>query len=252
MLLAVDIGNTTTKLGFFDQEELKKRLVIPTPKEKSTRELYKSFNKENPSFSNVIISSVVPEINSTFRKFFNDSFAKEPVFVDYNLNLDISLKYNPPESLGTDRLINAFSALEKYQKTCIICDFGTATTIDAVSENRVFLGGVIVPGISILPDALSTKTSKLPKVEISTTTKVIGNSTSECIQSGIFHGYIGLVESLISKMKQELNEEAFVVATGGWASFIKENTDLIESLDENLTLEGLYRIFKKTLCCSFK
>ncbi|MCS6874499.1 MAG: type III pantothenate kinase [Pyrinomonadaceae bacterium] len=247
MLLAVDVGNTATKLALFSENKLSERFIIPTLKGKTAEELYETFNEKNIRFSDVIVCSVVPEIDSILQKLFKHFFGKDPIFVDHNTELDISINYNPPESLGADRLINAFSVLEKYGETSIICDFGTATTVDLVTKDREFLGGVIVPGIGTLSDALSIKTSKLPKVEIRKPEKLLGNSTSECIQAGIFHGYLGMIERLIVNMQSEIKEKALVITTGGWANLIAENLDLIEIVDENLTLEGLNLFFTRLI-----
>ncbi len=243
MLLAIDIGNTATKLAIFDDGKLTQRITIPTLKGKTAEELYEDLNQEKLIFSDAIVCSVVPEVEPTFRRLLTEFFGKEPIFVDNKMVSNISINYEPPESLGSDRLVNASSATSKYGAPCIVCDFGTATTIDVINSNKEFLGGVIVPGINILSEALFIKTAKLPNVEVRNTGKIIENSTIKCIQSGIFHGYLGLVEKIISKMKEEMNEEPTVVATGGWAKLIAENLEIIEHLDENLTLEGLNQIF---------
>jgi type III pantothenate kinase len=141
--------------------------------------------------------------------------------------------------------VNAFAAAEKYGGPCIVCSFGTATTIDVVNSDREFIGGIIAPGMGLMAEALHLKTSKLPRVEIQRPESVIGNSTVASIQSGIYYGYIGLVEGIIPRMTGELGETATVIATGGYASMIASETDAIDTVDENLTLEGLRLIHKR-------
>jgi type III pantothenate kinase len=158
----------------------------------------------------------------------------------------LKILYESPKDIGADRLVDAFAAVEKYGKPCIVCDFGTATTIDVVNERSEYLGGIITPGLSVLADTLFQKTSKLPKVEVKKPEKVIGNSTVTSIQSGIYHGYIGLVDGILQKMINELGEKPQIIATGGLAALIAENSDLITIVDETLMLEGLRLIYKKT------
>ncbi|MGQ0543286.1 MAG: type III pantothenate kinase, partial [Blastocatellia bacterium] len=151
----------------------------------------------------------------------------------------LTIKYDPITSVGTDRLINAFAAVTKYGKPIIACSFGTATTIDAVNENCEFLGGIIAPGMATLAESLHLKTAKLPRVEIAKPKQVIGSSTESSIMSGIFYGYVGLVEGLISRLGVELGDKAKVIATGGFARLIAPEVHAISIVDENLTLDGL-------------
>ncbi len=243
MLLAVDIGNTATKLATFQDGKIKNRSIIPTLKGKTPEELHETLTQENLVFSDVIICSVVPEVDPTFRALFTNFFGKEPIFIDHKIVLDISINYNPPESLGADRLVNAVAASRIYGTPCIICDFGTATTIDVVNSQNEFLGGIIIPGINTLSDALSIKASKLPKVEIKKPPKLLGNTTIECIQAGIFFGYVGSIEKILVNIKSELKENPKVIATGGWARLISEELNIFDAHNENLTLEGLQILF---------
>jgi type III pantothenate kinase len=246
MLLAIDIGNSSTKLGAFENETLVKRLIIPTIRSKTADEIHASFEAQlDRQFSAIVISSVVPELNDAFRILGEKYFNQTPFFVDNLLDFGLEIKYFPPENLGIDRLVAAFAATRKYSAPVIVCDFGTATTIDAVNSNEEYLGGIITPGINTLSEALFIKTSKLPRVEIRKPETVIGNSTVGSIQSGIFYGYVGLTEGILKRMIDELGEKPKVVATGGFASLIAENCDLIETVDENLMLDGLRIIHKK-------
>jgi type III pantothenate kinase len=244
MILTIDIGNTLTKCGFFEGENLVERLIFPTVKSADAEQINLQF-KTTGKISAVVISSVVPEIQSAYTEFFGKNFGIEPVFVNNRFNFGLKIKYEPPENLGVDRIVDTFAAAVKYGAPCIVCDFGTATTIDAVNSSREYLGGIIAPGMKTLADALFLKTSKLPLVEIAKPEKVIGNSTVRSIQSGVFFGYLGLVENILRKMSGELNESARVVATGGFANLIAENVSLIEIVDENLMLDGLRLIYEK-------
>jgi type III pantothenate kinase len=246
MLLAIDIGNSSTKLGAFENEKLVQRLIIPTIRSKTSDQIHASVEAElNRQFSAIVISSVVPELNDSFRELGEKYFNQTPFFVDNRLDFGLEIRYFPPENLGIDRLVAAFAAASKYGAPVIVCDFGTATTIDVVSSKNEYLGGIITPGISTLSEALFIKTSKLPRVEIRKPETVIGNSTVGSIQAGIFYGYVGLTEGIVSRMISELGEKPKIVATGGFASLLAENCDLIETVDENLMLDGLRLIHEK-------
>ena len=246
MLLAIDIGNSSTKLGAFDHENLVKRLTIPTIRGKNAGEIYASIRDEiTEQFSAIVVSSVVPELNDAFRNLGEEYFHRTTLFVDNGLDFGLEIKYFPPENLGVDRIVAAFAAVEKYGAPLIVCDFGTATTIDAVNAGRQYLGGIITPGINTLGEALFLKTSKLPRVEIRKPATVIGNSTAHAIQSGIFYGYVGLTEGILRRMTEELGEAPRTIATGGFAHLIAENCTLIEIVDENLILDGLRSIHEK-------
>jgi type III pantothenate kinase len=249
MLLAIDIGNSSTKFGVFDQEKLVKRLLIPTIRSKTADDIYASVREEeeiNQAISGVVISSVVPELHESFREFGEKYFNQTPFFVNSRADFGLEIKYFPPEHLGVDRIVAAFAAKEKYGLPVIVCDFGTATTIDAVNSRNEYLGGIITPGINTLSEALFIKTSKLPRVEIRKPESVIGNSTVHSIQAGVFFGYIGLTEGILRRMIAELGEKPKVVATGGFAALIAEDCQLIEIVDENLMLDGLRLIYERT------
>lgn len=244
MLLTIDIGNTLTKFGLFKDDILFERVTIPTIRTADAETISQSVKFTQP-VSAVIISSVVPELADAYREFSRKRFNPEPLFADNTLDYGLTIKYNPPENLGVDRIIAAFAAVRKYGQPCIICDFGTATTIDAVNSKSEYLGGIIAPGIKTLADSLFLKTSKLPQVEIKKPASVIGNSTVGAIQSGVFYGYLGLVENILQKMIGELGETPRIIATGGFAKLIAQETALIEIVDENLMLDGLRLIYEK-------
>lgn len=247
MFLAVDIGNSTTKFGVFENKNLAARFTIPTPREQSAAEIIGLIKEKiSPPLSAIFVSSVVPETNDAFQNLFEKYFFVEPVFVDYTFDFNLKIKYNPPSALGIDRLIAAFATVEKYGKPAIVCDFGTAATIDTVNRSGEFLGGIIAPGINLLSDALFQKTSKLPRVEIEKPESVFGNSTTQSIQSGIYFGYIGLVDGIVRRMIDELKEKPKIIATGGFARIIAESSELIKTIDENLMFEGLRLVYEKS------
>jgi type III pantothenate kinase len=226
MLLAIDIGNTNTAFGVFDSEKLITHFKVPTLRDKNHGEIIYSIREKISSpVSAIIISSVVPELNDAFQKLSEKFYRLKPIFVDHNFDFNLKIKYNPPSSIGSDRLVAAFAAIAKYGKSCIVCDFGTATTIDAVNSNSEYLGGIIAPGMNVLANALYQTTSKLPKVAIKKPESVFGNSTIHSIQSGTYFGYIGLVDGIIQRMIDELREKPKVIATGGLVYLIAESSN---------------------------
>lgn len=248
MILAIDIGNTTATFGLFEGGEFFSKFVIPTNREQTSDELHSSVLKDlKPGITNVIVSSVVPELENSIREFSVKFIGTVPVFVDHTFDFGFSIKYFPPESCGADRLVAAFAASVKYGKPCIVCDLGTATTIEVVNSKNEYTGGVIVPGIKTLADSLFEKTSKLPKVEIKKPAAVIGNTTINSIRSGVFYGYIGLIDGLIDRIVTEMNETPVIIATGGYSGIIAESSAFIEIVDRDLILEGLLMIQQNLL-----
>jgi type III pantothenate kinase len=252
MLLAIDIGNTNTSLGVYTGENLIEQWRLATVRNRASdeigilvRQMFSVSEINYKKISAVIVSSVVPQLNSAFQKSFEKYFEKEAIFVDSTFDFGLKIRYNPPSSVGVDRIVAASAAVHKYGKPCIVCDFGTATTIDAVNSSGEYLGGTITPGMRVFADALFEKTSKLPKVEIKKVETVIGASTVGSIQSGTYFGYAGLVEGIISRMIKELGEKPKVIATGGLAVLIAKSCELIETVDETLLLEGLRLVYKK-------
>ncbi len=246
MLLAIDIGNSSTKFGVFDDENLVQQFSVPTVRTNSANEIYDLIQPIiSGQISFVVISSVVAELENSYRELSEKLLNVKVLFVDSQFDSGLKINYFPPKNLGVDRLVAAFAAVEKYGKPVIVCDFGTAATVDAVNSKKEFLGGIIAPGISILADTLFQNTSKLPKVEIKKPESIFGNSTITSIQSGIFYGYIGLVDGILRKMLDELGELPKIIATGGFASLIAEDSPLIEIVDDKLMLDGLHFIYKK-------
>ncbi len=252
MLLAIDIGNTNTSLGVYDGENLIAHWRIATLRNRTSdeigvlvRQMFFVSGIDYKKVSAVIVSSVVPQLNSAFRKMSEKYFGLDAIVLDSTFDFGLKIKYNPPSSVGIDRVVAASAAVQKYGKPCVVCDFGTATTIDAVNSAGEYLGGTIAPGMNVLADALFEKTSKLPKVEIKKVETIIGNSTVHSIQAGIYFGYAGLVDGIIQRMIPELGEKPKVVATGGLAVFVTESCELIEIVDETLMIEGLRIVYEK-------
>ena len=246
MILTIDIGNTTTKFGVFENGTIIKRHLIPTIRSKTADEIFESLGNElNFNFTGAIVSSVVPELNLPTKELIENNLNSSVFFVENDFDFGFDIRYDTPENVGIDRLIAAYAAVQKYGKPCIICDFGTATTIDVVNKRNEYLGGIITPGMNLLADVLYQRTSKLPKIELRKPPKVIGDSTITAMQSGVYYGYIGLVDGIIKQMSAELGAKPKVIATGGLVKIIAETSKAIKVVDEDLILEGLYLIFTK-------
>jgi type III pantothenate kinase len=240
MLLAVDIGNTNIKFGVYNGDLLLAKLSIPTIRDITPEALAKVVGAKLPAgVKSALVSSVVPEVNAAIWNFIQVHYGVVAVFVENTFNLGLKINYQPIEDVGADRLINAFSAVEKYGAPCIVCSFGTALTIDVVDANRTLIGGLIAPGMDTLSAALKTTTSKLPEVAIEKPATVIQNTTVGSIQSGIVYGYFGLVTELLTRVKAEVGGEPKIIATGGFAKLIAENTEQIDVINYNLLLDGL-------------
>lgn len=252
MLLAVDVGNTNIVLGLFKDEELIMNWRISTDKSKSADELGMlidqlfSYNNYNLSMvSDVIISSVVPSIMYSLQHMAHKYCDCEAIVIGPGIKTGMNVKYDNPKQVGADRIVNAVAGFKKYGGPLIIVDFGTATTFCAVNEKFEYLGGTIAPGIIISNDALYQKAAKLTKVELVKPDRVICKNTNESIQAGVLLGYVGLVEYIVKRMKKELKApHAKVIATGGLATMVSEETDCIDEIDRWLTLEGLLYIYQ--------
>ncbi|MFM9905551.1 MAG: type III pantothenate kinase [Pyrinomonadaceae bacterium] len=240
MLLAVDIGNSSIKFGVFDGETLHSKFSIATQRGSTADQLREAVeNRLEFPISSAIMCSVVPKLEAPLRTFLKTSYAVDPFIVKNNLDFGLKIHYQPLEAAGTDRIVNCFAAAEKYGVPCIVCSFGTATTIDVVDDAREMLGGLIAVGLFASAKALHQQTAQLPEVEIREPESVIGHTTETSIQSGIFYSQIGLVESVVARFKNQIGDNLKVIATGGFASMIAKNTDVIDVVDENLLLDGL-------------
>ena len=252
MILAIDIGNTNVVMGVYNEDILVKDWRFSSDRSKTSDEygmLLKSLffygGIDIKEINGVIISSVVPQVNIAFEGMCHEYFGIEPLMVGPGMRTGLSIKYENPKEVGADRIVNAVAAYTMYQRSCIIVDFGTATTFCAISHRGEYLGGAISPGIVISSEALFQKASKLPRVEFRKPDKVIGKNTVVSIQSGLVYGYEGLVDSIVRRMKEEMEGVPFVIATGGLAKLIGEASETIEKVDPYLTLTGLRILYER-------
>jgi type III pantothenate kinase len=252
MLLVIDAGNSNLTLGVFNGSELLAQWRLLTDRDKTARqygleikELFESENVEVKNIEGISIASVVPQLDDALAEIAANDFGVKPLFVDHTTNTGLKILYDTPSELGADRIVDASAALARYGSPCIVVDFGTATTFNAVNEAHEYLGGVIAPGLQISAEALFSRAAKLPRVEIKRPQKVIGTSTRGAIQSGLYHGHIGLVDGVLEKMMIEMGSRPRVIATGGLAPVIASATEFIETIDETLTLDGLRLIYER-------
>ena len=250
MLLVIDAGNTNITLGVFAGEDLIAQWRMVTDHDKGgaeyAAELRNLLGSAKVDIDAVVIASVVPPLDQTLIRMVQDCFQLTPLVVDHTVDTGLKILYEPPADVGADRIVDAVAAVTKYGAPCIVVDFGTATTFNAVNTAREYLGGVIAPGILISAEALFLRAAKLPRVEIKQPGKVIGSSTVGAMQSGIYHGYAGLVDGVLEKMIAEMNTKPRVIATGGLAPLIASASRFIEKVDSTLTLDGLRLVYERT------
>jgi type III pantothenate kinase len=256
VILVLDVGNTNIVLGVFKNKELLVEWRLSTDANKTADEygiqvmqLFYETHIKTEHIKGVIISSVVPNIMNSLEHMIRKYFDLIPMIVGPGIKTGINVKYDNPKEVGADRIVNAVSAHEIYQRSLILIDFGTATTFCAISRDANYLGGTICPGIKIASEALFERAAKLPRVELLKPDTVICKNTVASMQSGIIYGYIGQVDYIVNKMKNEMidmgEEEPFVVATGGLSKLIMEDSEAIDEFHPNLTLEGLRMIYEK-------
>ena len=246
MLLAIDLGNTNTVFGVYDTgDKLVMHWRLSTQKERTVdeygillRNLFSLEKIDAKKIRRVIIASVVPPLDPVLNDMVSAYFSVKPIFVTHE-NAGIPVLYDDPREVGADRIVDAVAVVEKYGKPAIVVDFGTATTFDAITSAGEYRGGVIAPGIVISAEALYEHAAKLPRIEIRKPANVIGSSTVASMQSGLFYGYVALVDGILTRMKKELGSKTRVIGTGGQATFISQETQLIDTVDPNLTLDGL-------------
>ncbi|MEA4853291.1 MAG: type III pantothenate kinase [Christensenella sp.] len=251
MIFVMDVGNTNIKCGMFEDNMLIHSFRMATDIEATSDEFgirmvdFFNYLHRNPRDTDgMIISSVIPSINYTLEHMAREYFKKRPMFVGPGVKTGINIKYDNPKELGTDRIVNAVAAYELFGGPVITIDFGTATSFGAVSAKGDFLGGAICPGIKIASEALTVNASKLPRIELNRPEKMINKSTVTSMQAGIIYGYVGQVQYIVGKMKEEMGG-AKVVATGGFSELIAQESDCIDEIIPTLTLIGLNKIYMK-------
>lgn len=251
MLLAIDIGNTNVVIGVFDREKLAANWRVGTNSQITSdeyamifKDLFNFGGLEFKQVRGVIISTVVPPILPVMTEMSKKYFHLDPMIVTHEIKTGITIQYDNPKELGADRIVNAAAAYRFYGGPLIIVDFGTATTFCAVTKEGAYLGGAITPGLKISAEALFQRASKLPRFEFVKPPHVIGGDTISAMQAGIIYGYAGLVDGIVRRMKKELSPAARVVATGGLSELIAPETETIEEIRPQLTLEGLRLLYE--------
>lgn len=253
MLIVMDVGNTNTVIGVYQGDRLVSDWRIRTEKEATVdelgmllRNLFQSQGLALENGADLIISCVVPPMVNTLEGFARRYLKVRPLWVGPGIKTGMPIHYDNPREVGADRIVNAVAAYDQVRGAVIVVDFGTATTFDAISRQGEYLGGAIAPGVMISCEALFLKASKLPRVEIFVKPKsIIAKDTISSMNAGIIYGYVGLVEGIVSRMKQALGDQPKVIATGGLACLIASETTCIDYVDDYLTLKGLKIIYER-------
>jgi len=263
MLLVLDVGNTNTVLGVFARsssetgaapkyEKLLANWRVTTRAAQTIdeygvlfRNLFSMQQLDPRDIGGIMISSVVPPLDSTLRRVCERYFNQKPLFVEPGVKTGMPVLYENPAEVGADRIVNAVAAFEKYGGPCVVVDFGTATTFDCITAKGEYQGGIICPGIGISADALFSRTARLQRVDIRKPARIIGTTTVGSLQSGLYYGYLGLVDGILERLLKELGESAKVLATGGLAPLVIGEVSVIDAYEPWLTLIGLRLVYEK-------
>jgi type III pantothenate kinase len=250
MLLCVDIGNTNIVMGLYRGEDLLTHWRISTDHDRMPDEyamllmsLFAHAGIRAAEVDDVILASVVPSLTERFEEMVVSYLGHNPLVVGTGTRTGVSIRYDRPQEVGADRVINVAAAFRQYGGPACIVDFGTGTTFDALSERGEYLGGAIAPGVRVAAEALFQRTAKLPRIDLQRPPRAIGSNTVDAMRSGILFGYVGLVEGLVARFRAELGDDMRVIATGGLATLIARETPVIEFVDPWLTLKGLRLIY---------
>lgn len=254
MLLAVDIGNTQTHLGAFQNGNLLEHWRLATVRDSTADELASAYTNllalRSLSFSDiddVIVSSTVPKVVPEYVEMTERYLGEECLVVGPGLKTGMAIRVENPRELGADRLVNAVAAFDRLGGPCVVVDFGTAITFDAISETGEYLGGIIAPGVEISLGALTERAAKLPQVELTEPERLIGRTTLEAIQSGVIYGFAAQIDGIVERLREELGDETHVIATGGLSTHIVPFCDTVELTDDMLTLVGLRLIHERNV-----
>ena len=259
MLLAIDVGNTNIVLGVFDGKRLVKSWRLVTLRERTADEigilvtqLFAASGLSSKDVDGIILASVVPPLTRPMEEMAEQYFGRPPLTIDPGVNTGMPVLYTPPSDVGADRVVNAVAAYEMFGRAehipVIVVDFGTATTFDAISAAGEYVGGVICPGIGISADALFQRAARLPKVDVRKPPSIVGQTTVTSMQAGLFFGYVAMVDGIVARMRKELPEggRAACIATGGMAEVLAAETASIQSVEPDLTLQGLRLIWERS------
>jgi type III pantothenate kinase len=238
MLLAIDIGNTNISLGLFNGQRLRRRYAIATKRSSSVNQQFKSiFSRDK--VNDVVICSVVPEATRNLQVALKKFFPKKVRFIGRDIIVPLKNLYHKPSQVGQDRLVNAYAGVRLYGNPLIIIDLGTALTFDAISRNREYLGGMILPGFKISLDALANRTALLPLIRLKAPEEFIGRSTESSMLSGMVYGFALLIDNLVKKIQHQIGKDALIIGTGGDINLAKKYCRELDIVDQDLTLKGL-------------
>ena len=252
MLLVIDVGNSNIVLGIYEGSRRVRNWRLSTDKSRTSDEyavlLHSLFSQAGLGFASIdaaIISSVVPPLTGVMEAISHDFFRLNPFVVGPGIKTGMPIQYDNPREVGADRIVNAVAGYEKHHSALVIVDFGTATTFDYVNQKGEYCGGAIAPGLAISLEALFQRASKLPRVDIAKPPQIIAKNTVNSMQAGVFYGYVGLVDGIVTRIKAESHDAPRVIATGGLANLIAPESTTIEEVDDFLTLDGLRILYER-------